>query len=246
MAVDVPFDGGLHPVQGQEPVFGGPHYGFGAGQRRVRFDEFGRAEGRATAFALIAVRIGVAANGARPDDIAVGQKLVGDLVEILLGHFLHEITFLVEFREKCLRRFVVDLVRRPRINIERDSEITERLLDLAVVFVDNLLRGNAFLFGFDGNRHAVFIGAADEGDVFARRAEVAHVDVGGQVASGQVTDVDRSIGVDQGCRDGIALGIFEGHKPGIMAQISNSGPKVVMFTQRAKSGRHGEHHAEYE
>jgi hypothetical protein len=85
---------------------------------------------------------------------------------------------------------------------------------LDVVLVYDFLRGDALPAGFDGDGHAVLIGAADEGDVPPLLAQVTYVDVGGQVAAGQVTDVNGPVGVDQAAvtvyRWGFCMGISGG------------------------------------
>ena len=67
-----------------------------------------------------------------------------------------------------------------------------------MVAVDDVLWRAAFLLGFDGNRHAVFVGTTNEQYLSAAHSQVADVGVGGDVDAGKVADVDRAVGVRQG------------------------------------------------
>ena len=72
-----------------------------------------------------------------------------------------------------------------------------------MVAVYDVLRRAAFLLGADGDGHAVLVASADEDDVLLLQAQVAHVDVGGDVDAGQVSDVDGTVGIGQGrCHGG--------------------------------------------
>jgi len=63
--------------------------------------------------------------------------------------------------------------------------------------VHNRLRRGFAGIGSQGNRHAVFVRAADEDHVAADPMVVANEEVGGKVGSGELTDVERAIGVGQ-------------------------------------------------
>lgn len=66
-----------------------------------------------------------------------------------------------------------------------------------MVAVYDVLRGNTFFAGFQGDGHAVLVGASDENDVAAFKPLVAGIDVGGYIHAGQVSDVYRTVGVRQ-------------------------------------------------
>ncbi|MNL73135.1 hypothetical protein D3C87_1985520 [compost metagenome] len=78
---------------------------------------------------------------------------------------------------------------------------------MLVIFVNHLLRCETFFFCTNGNGYAVLVGAADERYFLTGRPEIANVYISRYIASCQVADVDRAIGVDQRCRDGISFGI---------------------------------------
>ena len=79
--------------------------------------------------------------------------------------------------------------RSARIHIERHVEFAEGIADYFVVFIDNLLRRNAFFLSPNGNGHAVLVGAADKFNVAVLGAQVAHVNIGRQIHARQVPDV---------------------------------------------------------
>ena len=86
-------------------------------------------------------------------------------------------------------------------HVERDAELFKRVLDDAVISVHNLLRRAAFLACADRDGHAVLVRAADVEHVLPFEAQVAHVDVGGDIHPGEVSYMHAAVGVGQGCRD---------------------------------------------
>ena len=67
-----------------------------------------------------------------------------------------------------------------------------------MVTVNNILRANPFLAGFDGDWHAMLIRTADKYHLFAFEAQVANIDIGRNIYTGKVSDVHWTIGVGQG------------------------------------------------
>jgi hypothetical protein len=117
---------------------------------------------------------------------------------ILQGGFLYELPFVIEGGKELRGRFVMDLVGGPGIDIERYTELLERVLDHGMVLVNYFLWGDPLLPGLDGDGYAMLIGAADIYHLFPFGAEVADVDVGRDVYTGEVTDMDRAVGIWQG------------------------------------------------
>ena len=70
-----------------------------------------------------------------------------------------------------------------------------------VVAVDYLLHGATFFACTDGHGHTVLIGTADEEDFLLAQAEIAHIDVGRNVNTSQVTDVYTAVGIGKGGSD---------------------------------------------
>ena len=64
-----------------------------------------------------------------------------------------------------------------------------------MVAVHDVLGCHALGLGLDGNGYAVLVAAADEEDVAAVEAQIACVDVGGDVNAGEVADVYGTVGV---------------------------------------------------
>jgi hypothetical protein len=80
-----------------------------------------------------------------------------------------------------------------------------------MILIDDLLRSFAFLGCFDGDRYAMLIRATDVSDVPTLRPEVAHVDIGRDITTCQMTDMERPIGIRECRGDGIAFKIFIAH-----------------------------------
>ena len=93
---------------------------------------------------------------------------------------------------------MMDFRRGTRINIKRDAKIGERLLDQGMIAIDDLLYSDAFLAGTDSDGYTVFVGAANEENFLALETKVTDVDVGRNIYSCKVTDMNRSVGVRQG------------------------------------------------
>ena len=67
-----------------------------------------------------------------------------------------------------------------------------------MIAIDNLLYSDAFLAGTDGDGYTVFVGAANEENILALETKVADVNVGRNINSCEVTDMNRAVGVRQG------------------------------------------------
>ena len=198
-------------VERQIPVLRLLHHGLGAADGGVRVDEFHGAEVAAALLALVAIGVEVVAVWAFAHDIAVGQKLAGLFVIILLGLLLHELAVVVELAEEVAGQPMVRGAGGAAVDVERNAELLERLLDHRVVAVHHVLRGDALLAGADGDGHAVLVASADEDDVLALQPQVADVDVGGYIHAGQVADVHATVGVWQRGGDGSAFIVFLFH-----------------------------------
>src|SRR3978361_2310360 len=83
------------------------------------------------------------------------------------------------------------------VNIKRDAEFLKTLFDLVVVFINNSLRGSSLLFGFYSDGRAVLIRAANVNYIFLLKSQVSYKNIGRQVSPGQMTNMQRAIGVWQ-------------------------------------------------
>ena len=185
-------------VEGQEPVGGVLEHEGMVAVLGVRVDEFGGVQVTATAvLTLVALGCRVVAVGALALDVAVGQELAVLLVIELLGHLLDELALVIEFAEELSGKLVMRLARRAAVDIIRDTQFLERIPDDGMVTVHDLLRSDALLAGSLGHGHTMLIAAAHKQHILALQSQVAHIDVGGHIHTGQVTDVDRSVSIGQ-------------------------------------------------
>lgn len=92
-----------------------------------------------------------------------------------------------------------------RVDVEGDTKVGKGLFDDAVVFVDDVLRGNTLLQRFDGDGNPVFVGAADKDHIFTLHAEKPDIDVGGNINPCQMANMDWPIGIRESRCDGIAF-----------------------------------------
>ena len=198
VALEDPFaEPGLIVLEREVPVGGLLLDGLGAAELALGVDQLLGAERAAAFLALVAVGAFIAALGAGAHDVAVRQELLRLGVVVLLALLRDELARVVEPAEELGGRLGVHLGRGAAIDVEMDAEPLERVLDDAVVAVHDVLRGAALLAGLDGDGHAVLVGAADIQDFPAAHAQVAHIDVCGYIDTGEVADVDRTVGVRQ-------------------------------------------------
>ena len=185
----------LVPVQRQIPVLGLALLDHAAAQAGMRVDQFGRTEGAAALFALVAIGMRIAAFRAGSFDVAVCQKGLRFDVIVLLALLGDELVVVVELAEELGSVLLMDLGGRPGIDIEIDAQSGEGILHDLVVFVHDVLRGDTLFTCLDGNRHAMFVAAADEDDILATQAQIPYIDVTRDIGTGKVADVDRAVGV---------------------------------------------------
>src|SRR5438067_7490997 len=110
-------------------------------------------------------------------------------------------TIVVNGLEELLADAVVCLdifgLMRAAVNVEANPQPGEvRRLPLVVASREFSGRDTFLTSGYL-DRYAVVIAAADEADVIALRPQIAHVDVGGQIGPGNVTDVQAPVGIGQ-------------------------------------------------
>ena len=69
------------------------------------------------------------------------------------------------------------------------------LFEERVIRIDDRLRSAVVLQGTDGDGGAMFIGAANKGYILIEHSQHADEDVGRQVGSSKMSDVERAIGI---------------------------------------------------
>ncbi len=192
---------GLPAVEREIPVECLAQNGDVAGFGAARVYQFGGAERRAAFLALVAIGARSVAHGAFAHHVAVGHEAAGAFVVELHGRFLHESAFVIDVAEKLRRRFGMHVGCGARIYVERYAQACERLLDERMVAVHHILRRDALLAGAYGDGHSVLVAAADEQHFAALQAQIACVDVGRHVHSGQMAYVHRAVGIGESCSD---------------------------------------------
>ena len=195
-------------VEGEVVMLCLAHYGHAAGDGRLRVDEVGGVERCAASLALVAVRSFCAAVGAGSGHVAVGEELSGLLVVELHGCFLYEFSLVVEAAEEVGGHAAVSVGGGASVDIERDAELSERVLDDVVIAVHDVLGGDTLLAGLYGDGYAMLVAAADHEHVLTAQAEIAGVDVGRHIYTGEVADVDRAVGVGESGGDESTFEIF--------------------------------------
>ena len=140
---------------------------------RARVDQLGRVELVAAVVALVAARLRVAADRARPLDVAVGQRVPGRRRERDEHLALDDRSVLVERLEDVLRDRGVVARRRAREAVVREAEPAEVLAERRVVVVGDLSVGLPLSIGGDHHRRAVLVRPADHENVVALEPVIA-------------------------------------------------------------------------
>ena len=183
------------PSHGEVPQRRGPEHRCGAAEGGARVDELGGTQGLAAFLALVAVRTVMTTRGTGALDVAVGQKLLGLFVEKLFVGFDLKGPFVKQRQEKVLGHLVVLGRGGAAVVVEADVQPLEGLLHLRMVGVHDVPRGRAFFFCTKRDRRTVFIAPTNPKHVFSRTAQVPNIDVGRQVRTCDVPQVDGPVGV---------------------------------------------------
>ena len=202
MVLEYPlFEPLLIVVERQIPVCGGLLHQRIACELVLGIDEFVGRECASALFALVAISALCMAARTFAFNIAVGKEFVSLFVVILLALELGKLVVVVEFAEKVACQLAMSGRCGARIDVERDAEALERILDKIVIAVYYILWGAAFLLGSYGYGYTVLIAATYQQHFFAAESQVAYIDVGGYIYTCQVTYVHRSVGIGQCCGD---------------------------------------------
>ena len=192
-------------VQRQIPVLRLLQHGCRAADGRLRVDQLSGREVATALLALVAVSPFVVAVGALAHHVTVGQELLGLLVVELLGGLLHQLALVIELAEPVGGKLMVGLRGGAAVDVKRDAELLERVLDHLVVAVHHILRCDTLLAGTDGDGHTMLVRAANEKDLALLQTKIAHIDIGRHIDTSQVTDMYPAIGIRQGRRHGYSL-----------------------------------------
>ena len=116
------------------------------------------------------------------------------------------------------------------IDVEGDAEAFKTVFDELVVAVHHFLNAATFLAGTDGYGHTVLVRTADEEDIAVAEAEIAGIDVRGDVDTGEVADVHTAVGIGQGGGDEGSLEFIAHRWSVILGQSYNFPTKAVGVT----------------
>ena len=81
-----------------------------------------------------------------------------------------------------------------------DANLPLRLQEALMIMLEDLKRRQAAFVGFDRDRRAVAVGAADHQHMIAPQAMITGEDIGRQVSASQMPDMQIAIGVGPGHR----------------------------------------------
>ncbi len=131
--------------------------------------------------------------GASACHIAVSQEFAGLLIVRLHRSLLLKLAVVIQAAEKFACRAVVYIGSGAGIHIERYSQLLHSVLDDSMVAVHDILRGHTLGAGLDGDRHTMFVTASHHHNILSALTQIACVDIGGYIHSGQMSYVDRSV-----------------------------------------------------
>jgi hypothetical protein len=182
-------------VQGEIPVLGFLLYKGIAGFCIIGIDKFLGRECSTALLALVAVSLGSMATGTFTLDVTVGKEAASSLVKELLADLLHKLAFLVEFLEEVACKLVMNGTAGARVYIEGDAKLFERVLDDAMIAVNNLLHADTLLASTNGNGYTMLVATTNEEYIALLQAQISHVDIGRHIYTSQMTDVYRAVGI---------------------------------------------------
>ena len=131
-------------------------------------------------------------------NIAIGQESGGLFVVILLRGLLNKYPFIVKGLKKFRCGFMMYLVGGTGVNIKRDPKILKCLFIDPVIAVHHLLGGDSFLTCLQGDGYPMFVRSADGDHISVPLAQVADINVGGDINPRQVAQVKGAVGIGQG------------------------------------------------
>ncbi len=121
------------------------------------------------------------------------------------------------------------LVGGSRINIKGDTEILKCLFVDGMITVDHFLWCDTFISCLEGYGNTVFVRSADRYNVNTLKSQISCINVGRDVDSGKVADMQRPVGVWQSRGNKVSLVIlhlqkwsfFKNHKDNVYSAGCN-------------------------
>jgi len=167
----------------------------------VRVDQVDRVQLVATVVALIAARVGEAADRAFAFDVSIRQRPPADRVESAHLRLLDQVALLVKLEEQVLRDLVMVGGRRAREDVVGHPQAAQVLDDQGAVLVDELPRRDALLVRLVRDRSAVLISTTRHQHARTAQPLEAREHVGGHGKARHMTDVARAVGIRPRRRD---------------------------------------------
>ena len=201
----------LEGGQFQEEVLRIAKLGRVSADAAVRLHQFDGVQGVAARVALVAPGSLVGAMGTRALDVPVGQEAVAARAVRQQHGVRVDVPLFLQPQEKVLHDLLVVRGVGGGEQVERDAQPLPGVEELGMVALQHFLRFHAFLVGADGDGRAMGVGAGDHQHVVALHAVISGENIGGQVAAGHMTHVQRAVGV--GPRDTYQDALRHGYPP---------------------------------
>ena len=165
------------------------------------FQQVARVEGAATGVALVAPRPGVGAVGTDALHVAVGQEahaLATEGQQHIVGV---DVALFKQSLEDVVSNSLMIAGMGVGEQIEGYAQLLPRLQEQGVIAVDHLGGSDSLLLRPDGYGRAVGIAAGHHKHAVSLQPVVAGEDVGRQVTSGDVAQVQGAVGIGPGYGD---------------------------------------------
>ena len=113
---------------------------------------------------------------------------------------LLQFTLVVKCAEEVGCKLMVDVRCSTTIYVERDAEFLERLLYHLMIAVNDLLHRYSLFPCTYGNRHTMLVGTTYEYHILLLQSQISHIYVCRHIYSCQVSYMDTTVSIRQGCR----------------------------------------------
>ena len=108
-----------------------------------------------------------------------GIELVGNFASAWVVHA----AFALPLAIYILRNFMMNRIGCTTVNIKGYTKLLERVFDLFIVIINDLLWSFTLFSGLNGNRHPVFICTRHKNHILLLKAQVANIDICWQVTT---------------------------------------------------------------
>ena len=134
----------------------------------------------------------------RPLQIAVRQETLA-FGAISLQHFVFvDVALLEQSQEHIMSNLSMVGSVSSGEQIEGDAQFPPAIEELSVVFVRYLLWGGRFLFSTNGNWRSVLVTTRNHQHIIALKAMIAGKDIGRQIGTGDVSQMQGTVGIGPG------------------------------------------------